>query len=641
MISAVRNFAKSPWAFLVLIPIIASFALFGIQDIFNSGGTAVAIVGPERVTVTEFRDAYNRELRSYQQQDPSFTPALARQYGLPEQVLNRLVVEEAMEGRADALGVGASERVVASQIQRIEAFRNPVTGRYDPDTARDILATNGYTERSFYEIQAGVLTRAQLTGPLFTGHTALRQLARTRYAYNNERRVLSAMIFQPDPTALPEDPGDEVLQQVIDDNQDYAVQGYPVFAHPERRAFTLVRFRIADFEEDVEVAEEEIRAQYDYMAQTGQLGSAATRGWTQAGAPDADTAQAAAARIAAGEDFSAVATELGLTNQFSQDPLEDFEIPDSAVREAVFAMAEGEAQAIEARAGWSVLRVDAAEDGDMPTFEEAREEMRSELAASLAEENMFQVIGEFEGLRSDGLSLSEAAAGAGAVAEIYAPIDRYGINEDGAPAATLATRAEGAILEAVFNATPGIPVELESYGEGDYYSLQVADIVESRPIELAEARSRALAFWRNRQVEEMLTEQAEAALARIEAGEDFQAVADDLGVDVESATVLRTETAGALTAEAVSYGFAFDVGHVELLAGQRGAQILMRIDEIVPAGEPELGELAGLAGDLDAALAEDLAVQFQSALLADYGYSDEDIDPRLFLTAIGENPDDQ
>ena len=643
MISALRAFAKSPFALILIGLLVASFALWGVPDMFRGGGTAVAIVGPQQVSVRDFREAYDQEMQTIQQQDPTFTRQQAREFGLPEQVLQRLVVEAALNAKAQELGMGVSRNSIAAQLSEFDAFRSPITGRFDKQTAEEVLARNRQTLDRFEEIIGAQMTRGQLVAPFFAGVTPPDDLARTRYAYEEERRAVRGMIFPPVDAAEIEDPGDEALTDVIIANQDFAPGGYPVFAHPERRAFTLVRFRVADYAADVEIDESELRELHDYQLETGAIGTPATRSWVQVRFPDSESASAAADRIAAGEDAVAVSAELGGEDPFSQDEQESYQVPDEALREALFEMNAGEARAVEGVLGWFVVQITEAVDAEIPSFEDRVEELRVEYARAEAEDAMFGVMGLFDAARSEGSTLEQAAAAAGAVVEIFPAIDAFGLNEDGQPAMTLRTEQGVEILRMLFETIPGVPLELETYGDGDYYTMRIDDVVDARPRGLDEARGLALAYWRQQESDRVVSERVEAALDRLNAGEDFQLVADEAGARVESTTTQRDETAGQFGAAAVGIAFAIDAGEpIETLGADQRTQMILVVDDVIAADPDaaELGALTVLDTAIGGALANDLAIELQAALLAEYGYTQSSVDQRLLAIALGENPDD-
>ena len=153
------------------------------------------------------------------------------------------------------------------------------------------------------------LLRRQLVDALFAGLRTPEGYASAIQEYQNERRSFRAIVVPPQAAGDVGEPDDAALQTVIDENPQY-------FTIPERRSFTLVRFRVEDFTRDVVIDEADIRDQYDYEIDSGQLGEPATRSFTQMRFEDADTARAAADRLNAGERATDIAADLGVDAPF-------------------------------------------------------------------------------------------------------------------------------------------------------------------------------------------------------------------------------------------------------------------------------------------------------------------------------------
>ena len=409
------------------------------------------------------------------------------------------------------------------------------------------------------------------------------------------------------------------------------------------RAITLVRFQLDDFIADVEVDEALLRETYDYQVETGRIGTPARRSIEQISAPDAATARTVADRLAAGEDAAAIAEDLGLDVPVVQENVESYEIPDTQVADAVFAMAEGSSDAVEGRFGWVAVRVTAAEDASIPTFEEQRQDLFDEAARADALEALYDQIARFEDARATGASLEEAAAQSGSPIEVFAPMDQYGRDASLAIDMARYTALGQEILPAAFEQVQGYPTDLTQFNDTDYYALRVDEIIPSGQRPLDDVREEATARWRQAQLDTQLSARADEALAQLQAGDALDIVALTAGGQAESTTIRRGETAANFGRNVVSRAFGLEPGEWAIVQAAAGRYAIVSVDEVIPAdmSAASADELAELTSTISGEMSNDVIASVQGALDAEYALSGSAIDRRLFAIAMGRDPNAQ
>jgi peptidyl-prolyl cis-trans isomerase D len=94
-----------------------------------------ATVNGKEIPVREFSQAYSNELSNFRAQ--GMTADLARQFGLPRQVIDRLVNFELLAQAAEARGISASDTEVVEQLKKNPNFHKE--GRFDPDQYKTVL----------------------------------------------------------------------------------------------------------------------------------------------------------------------------------------------------------------------------------------------------------------------------------------------------------------------------------------------------------------------------------------------------------------------------------------------------------------------------------------------------------------------
>jgi peptidyl-prolyl cis-trans isomerase D len=369
---------------------------------------------------------------------------------------------------------------------------------------------------------------------------------------------------------------------------------------------------------------------YDFRLENGDLSDPPTRSLTQWRANDQQSAEAAAARITAGESPGVVIAELGLEAAVELTDVQAFAVPDAEIAEAAFAMGDGDIQAVEGRLGWCVVRIDGASDPQAPSFEDQRSALVVELAGDQAEGLMLEALAVFEEARGAGATLEEAARQASIPAERFDWLAQDATSVNGMRAFTLGEAPE--ILDSVFSLPTGFAGELTRYAESGYFVARVDAIEESRLPQVAEVREQADAFWRLRQVDDQLQAIVDGALARAQAGESLEDIAASLeGSRVETTTLGRSETAGPFNRQLVAQGFGAAQGAI--FAGRAGDQrtrAITRVDEVLPpaAGPVSPESAQALAQELES----DLASALETALLTSYEIRQ---DQRLIDLALG------
>lgn len=628
MLTAVRNALKSPIFMVIIGLMIVSFALWGVNDIFQSPGNAVTVVGGERVTAFELQRDFERAIQRERQENPGYTQEQARADGLGDQVLNQLVLDAMLRSQARELGISASDTAVRNEILSYEAFVNPVTGGFDRTGYSNYLRSVGQRENQFEAEIRNDLVLRQLTEGLFDGIRQPDIYLELLTRYLAETRDLEAIVISPSAAGEAGDPTDEQLQATIDNTPQF-------FTTPARRGFTVIRLRIDDYLGNVTVDETEIAEQYEYELEVGAIGTPASRTYTQISFDNETAAREAAGRLANDEAPAAIAADLGGNPPSRQSDRQAFQVPDTNVRDALFEMAVGDTAAIETRFGsWFAIVVEAAKEEDIPTLDDRSAEIRDLLARASAEDALYADLGAYEEARSSGLNIEDAAIAAGIPYEVYQPIDNQGRDKDGRFA--FGFFAEQEILPAAFASTPMIDGELTGYGDGDFFALRVDVVEDARVRTLEESRDDAETVWRLQEIDSRLEELAAEAARLAESGQTFTAIADaNPDFRIEQASLRRAETAENFSRQVVELAFTMDVGEIEATRSGTGRSHMVLRVSAARDGEIE-PEIAAQAQEfLDQGYLRDIDSSLVTALYREFDYDGSEIDVRLRDQALG------
>ncbi len=136
---------------VILVFILFVFVDFGAGiNSRNSPSSAAATVGSTKISIAEFRRAFNQAENQYRKAyGASFTPELEKKMRLPIQVLNQLVSQTIMLKEAQRMGLMVSDTEVRGAILQMPVFKDK-QGQFIGDAEyKQILASNGLTPEIF------------------------------------------------------------------------------------------------------------------------------------------------------------------------------------------------------------------------------------------------------------------------------------------------------------------------------------------------------------------------------------------------------------------------------------------------------------------------------------------------------------
>lgn len=623
MLAGLRNAAKSKFAVPIIALLALSFAVWGVSDAFRGGSRdAVASVGPETVSITDYQRRFNQQIRMISQQTgETFTSQDAREAGLDQQVLQQMITGAALDAKAADLELGVSDSFLSEEIRSIPAFQDQIRGRFSRDAYLNSIAQLGMSPQEFERSIADDIMRQQMLEAVSGGETAPALMAENRRNYAAETRTADVLVL---PRSLAGDigePSDDALQQIVDENE-------AAFTQPERRAVTVVWMDPTRMQQAMQIDQTELQELYEFRKDS--LSKPGSRSFLQITAQDADAAQVIAERLTAGETPEAVAESYG-AEVVTREVSTEAEVVEPAVGEAVFGMTPQDApRAVEGRFGWTVIDVTAAEDAVTPSLAEVEQELRTELAGDRAQEMVYDALGLFEDARGAGASMEAAAREAGLVAMSYLPVDRRGYTENGLTFDELASAS--ALMERAFSLQTGAVSDLIDLDDRGFAVVRVDRVVEERLESLDAVREAVESVWRSREIEERLSERAAAAAERARNGEPLSQIANGLeGAEVERVILRRGQTAGAAGPRLTASLFEAREGEVVTAASQNGGQAVAALREISigqPAQPVQTDQLASEIGN-------DLSVQFQTALRSEY---DVRTYPDQLGIALGDAP---
>ncbi|WP_313593786.1 peptidylprolyl isomerase [Agrobacterium cavarae] len=617
MLDSLRNASRTLAAKLLLLLLVVSFGIWGVSaSLVSSNSHAVMTVGDQTVTPNQFRFAYQRQMALLSQQfGTRLTTEQAKAFGIDRQVLGELAAQASLKQLADDMKLGLSEDRLVNLIAEDPAFKSP-GGQFDRQVFRERLRSAGYTEDDYIKDRSNLAVRNQILEAVQDGFAPPQVLVDALKQHENEQRSIDYILLSNANIDPVKAPAEDVLAAWFESHKAQ-------YRAPEYRKFTYVKLEPSDIANQSAITDAQV-AEY-YEKNKDKFRTAGRRTVEQLVFPNKEMAEAAATQIRAGTTtYDQVVKDQGkqpadvLLGEFTKETM-----PDPSIADAVFAVQKdgGISPVIDGAFGPVILRVTGIKGDSMKTLDEAKEEIRTELATANAAEQLNSVHDRYEDLRGGGSSLADSATQLNLKPVTINAVDANGEDEKGNPVEGLPTPA---LLTEVFRTEPGTEAPAVNIGREGYVWFDVDQIIPPRDRTLDEVRDRVVADWTAEQQSSALTAKAEELKNRLEKGETLQTIAGEMGLAVETKLGLRRNSNDALFGrQAISAIFAGANGLAGTAINEDGSgRILFKVTEVntnAPADALNNAdrEIAAIAQSAS----EDMVNQMLTRLQNDYGVS--------------------
>jgi len=559
---------------LVVTVLVVSFAIWGIGDIFRGfGRSSLAKIGHTEVTIEQFRQLYNERLQNFGRQiGRVITLEQARALGIDRQITQQIFSEILLDERVRELRLGVSDAEIAKRIMQDPSFQGP-SGQFDRQRFEQMIRSAGFTEQRFVAEQRRNILRGQLVATLTGAPITPSAVVEAADRFQNEQRTIDYVLFDRAQAGEIAAPAPEVLAE-------YFEQRKAQFRAPEYRKVVIVALLPAERARWMEISDEDLKQAYE--ERKNRLATPERRQIQQIVFPNADEARAASERISKGEMFEAIAKERGLGDKdIDLGTVAKGVMLDRTVADAAFALKEGDVSApAQGRFGTVLLRVVKIEPEKVPTFAEAADQLRTDLANERAKSDVASIYDKVEDERSLGKPLAETAEKFKLEARTV-EIDRSGNDPAGQPVANLPQQQR--LITSAFAADVGTdndPLQVD----GGYVWFEVSGITPERDRTLDEVKDQVEASWREAETAKRLQAKATAFLDKVKAGTPLADAAAADGLKVENrAGIKRASTTPPLSEASIDAIFrtAKDAAG-SAPADQPGEQLVFRVTEVVP-----------------------------------------------------------
>ncbi len=384
MLQSIRDRVTGVVAIFVLGLLAVPFLFFGVESYIRAvPQDAVAVVGDDEISVSEFQTSFGRYRANLrQQQGDAYDEIATNQPIVRREHLEDLIDQLLLRQHAEDLGLAVTEGTLSRVIQEIPSFQ--VDGRFDPELYRQLLRGAGRTPRGFeQELREDLMVNAIPSS--LAASTIVTESEIDRFiALQQEQRQVSFIEVAYDEFVERIEVTDAEIETHYQDNIDS-------YMTPEQVQIAYVELDARELGEGLSLDDDELRRRYEAARQRFLTPEArrASHVLIEIG-PERNEQDARALateirqRLLAGEEFAELA------EQYSDDPDSREEAgdlgwiePEDMVppfEDALYELDEpGDiSEPVETRFGYHIIRLEEIRPPQGMSFEEAREEILAE-----------------------------------------------------------------------------------------------------------------------------------------------------------------------------------------------------------------------------------------------------------------------
>lgn len=599
MLQSMRDNLKGTAA-VIVAGFFGFIMVIGGIDFFTgaSGGSAdeVAEVNGEKITNLDLQRAIQNRRNMIMSQYGDDVPAdLLSDEQLREPVLQQLVNSAVIRQAAQDSGMAMSPVGVDKEITQIPGFQ--VNGKFDLQTYRDALRRMGYSPAGFRQIMERDIVLQQYTDSVSESAFVTREDAEQVVAISMEERDFDYVVLPVQDLLAETMVPDSEIEAYYQNHQDE-------FRRPEQVAIEYVELKPALFADNIDVSEEDVRAQYEQEVANFQEQTRRHAAHILVEEGNEEKIAEIQAKLDAGEDFAELAKtysddivsreeggDLGFTTgDVFPEPFED----------ALAGLDEGEVSApVTTDSGTHFIKLLEVAGAEPPSFEERKAAIAAQLRNAEAEREFVDALGRLADLAYNAETL------AGPAEDLGVPLQTTGLfSREGGSGVS----ANDKVAAAAFS--PEVMVDRNT---SDVLNLSEDHALVLRVTEHQPAGTYPLADVREQIVDRLKRDKASAQLAsrakeleqQLEQGNEFAELAEAQELTLETSDKTRRGGFGQ-RGEIIERAFSLPApdsrdSAVSRFATSAGDQVVLQLREVRP------GDLARQSSEQRRALMQQLA----------------------------------
>ncbi len=591
---------------------------------------SVAKVGSIDITPQEYERAYQRTVDNLSARaGQRITGNQAKALGVPDQVLQGLVQEAALDYEAKKLGLGLSEDGLRRNITSAEVFRDS-SGKFSREKYEQFLQRIGYSALGFEQEFKSDLIRRQIQGMFSTSGVVPKPLLDAYNRYVNEQRTIAYFTLGAAAAGSVDQPSEDALKTFYEERKTH-------FMAPELRKVSVLAITPQTVAGKVSVPDEEVKAQYD--AKPANYAVPERRKIEIIPFQSKESAEAAESVLKAGNDFKDVAKRAGFSEadislgSVSKKELSEKFDASQAILDTAFSLKQGGlSKPVNGPLSWVIIRVAEITPGKEEKFDAVKDGIRESIVKAKSTGESAKLIKEFEDERASGVPLQDTAKKLDLPLD-EVTLDRRGNGPDGKPV-QLSSVPATALADAAFKSDPGVENEALRLQGGGYAWFDVEDVIKARQRPFDEVKADVEADWRKDQIRTKLAEKARELVARLGRGEAIAEIAKSVGAEVKTTQPLKRDGSEAgLPQSAIAQAFSLAEGGVSSAQGSDGeSRAVFQVAKLIEPGPLNQLQAKSMQQRLSAQIAEDNFGQYLTGVEKAAGVT---VDRKNFAAVAG------
>ena len=537
MFNNLRKKTKSFTTKIFLLLIAASFALWGVGDIFsNKRDPVIAKIGNEIITAGEFLRTYQRILSDLRRNsNGQITDEIALSYDLHNQTLRQMINEKIVDIEVDKIGISVSKERLRNSIFASPYFKDQL-GQFSQEQFEYNLRQLGLDEKEFLKELSKTIKRDQINNIFSFEKKVPSLISEIYYKIRNEERDIKTITFSSNNYKINKNITSSEIKDFYEKNSDR-------YIYPENRSFSVISIKPADIINDIQLTEKEIREEFESYPE--KYNEPEQR---EIFLINTDSEQEAINLINKISDSSKFLEEASTFLNKERDSLNlgflTFSDLPKELAEKSFKAKLGKIQGPEKTPfGWRIYLVNTIRKGTKLKFSEVKSDISKELKTAIAIDKLYDLGNAFYDEIALGSTALEAAESINATIKTFDKVKINGTNYLGKIVEDLPPYPE--LLEVVYSTKLDDTSNLTNTISNIMFSVHINEVNLSRAMSIDEAENQIIIDIKNFKSVKEAQKDASDFLENIKKGESFEALAKNNNLVIMKLNNVKLDGSGA------------------------------------------------------------------------------------------------
>ncbi len=535
MLDSFRNNMKGiAFGIVILIAIVFAFSGIGSLSVSGSASETAVIVNGEQVTELSVQQAINNEKRRILSENEGLDAALLSDELIRPQVVEQIIGRKLISQAAKSGGMGVSPRTTSKLLLGTPAFQAD-DGSFDQDLYLYTIRNQGYTSGTFLAMLKDDLLIEQYVRGFDASSFITKSELNLLASITEQRRDYYYM-------TLPLQAAIDTVQLSDTQIEDYYQSNKQRYMAEEQVVVDYIELSPTLFSEKQQISEGQLRARYDEQLETLESTTSRQAAHILLSQPDAALLSEINGKLEAGQAFDELAKEysedVGSADFGGDLGYTSGDTFPEAFEAALAALQVGEVSApIETESGTHLIKLLDIQQQSVD-FDTERGRIEQELIAELTDVWLVEKLAKLKELSYNAETLAEIADDLQLTAQVSEPFTR---------ADTAGIAAYPAVVKAAFSAEvleDKYASEVLELGDDRYLVLKLNSYIPARQKELAEVKASVVASLSDELARASLAQRGAALMARVDSGEQVEAVAKSEDLDWQVVLDAKRSTGG-------------------------------------------------------------------------------------------------